>query len=320
MSVFQSPLSSYMDDYLAYRKALGYSEKTYMPFLCNLDRFLCAMPLAEAILSRDAVMRWLERHPNESRYSQNNRAGQIRGFAQYLSALGVPTFVLPNRFLSSKRNFQPYIFTDDELAALFTTVDDNCLENGLEAIAFSTMIRLIYTCGLRPGEGRLLCAKDVDLETGIIHIADGKRHIERFVTMSEDMTSAMIAYARQRNSIFPYADAFFVTGNGGFFSGEKVRRTFQESWQRCNSGIPRENLPCVRIYDLRHRFACAALNRWLDEGQDLYVMLPYLSAYMGHSTLSSTAYYIHLLPENLIKSAGVDWNSMNALIPEVDIW
>lgn len=320
MSVFQNPLAAYMEEYLAYRKALGYSEKTYMPFLRNLDCFLCGLPLTETILTKNAVMEWLQRRPNESVSSQNNRAGQIRGFAQYLSALGVPAFVLPNRFLSSKRSFQSYIFTDDELVALFAAVDDNCLENELESLAFSTMIRLIYTCGLRPGEGRLLCIKDVNLETGTIHIADGKRHIERFVTMSEDMTRAMAAYVKQRNSVFPYADACFVTGSGGFFSGEKMRRIFQESWQRCNPGIPRENLPGVRIYDLRHRFACAALNRWLDEGQDLYVMLPYLSAYMGHSSLSSTAYYIHLLPENLVKSAGVDWNSMNALIPEVDIW
>jgi len=45
-------------------------------------------------------------------------------------------------------------------------------------------------------------------------------------------------------------------------------------------------------------------------------MLPYLRAYMGHEELSETAYYIHILPENLVKSAGVDWAALNNLLPD----
>jgi hypothetical protein len=37
---------------------------------------------------------------------------------------------------------------------------------------------------------------------------------------------------------------------------------------------------------------------------------------MGHEDLGETAYYIHILPENLVKSAGVDWDSLNSLLPE----
>ena len=51
---------------------------------------------------------------------------------------------------------------------------------------------------------------------------------------------------------------------------------------------------------------------------NLNAMLPYLSAYMGHSNFSDTAYYIHLMPENLLASAAVDWEKLDALIPEVE--
>lgn len=74
----------------------------------------------------------------------------------------------------------------------------------------------------------------------------------------------------------------------------------------------------IRVYLLRHRYATAMFMKWLDEGIDINVMLPYLSAYMGHAEFSDTAYYIHLLPERLLKSAGVEWQKMAALIPEVD--
>ncbi len=45
-------------------------------------------------------------------------------------------------------------------------------------------------------------------------------------------------------------------------------------------------------------------------------MLPFLSAYMGHNSLTETAYYIHILPENLLSSQGIDWDKLNAMFPE----
>ena len=45
---------------------------------------------------------------------------------------------------------------------------------------------------------------------------------------------------------------------------------------------------------------------------------PFLSTYMGHTHFSDTAYYIHLLPENLIRSAAIDWEHFSDLIPEVN--
>lgn len=47
-------------------------------------------------------------------------------------------------------------------------------------------------------------------------------------------------------------------------------------------------------------------------------MLPYLSAYMGHTQFDDTAYYIHLLPEKLRKSPAIDWKKFEKIFPEVD--
>jgi integrase len=74
----------------------------------------------------------------------------------------------------------------------------------------------------------------------------------------------------------------------------------------------------VRVYDLRHRFASACLIRWLDNGENLNNMLPYLRTYMGHGRLSETAYYIHILPENLVNTSAINWDVFNSMMPEVD--
>jgi integrase len=46
--------------------------------------------------------------------------------------------------------------------------------------------------------------------------------------------------------------------------------------------------------DRSHGFAVANLRRWAAGGADLVVMLPYLSAYMGHADLRGTQYYLQL--------------------------
>ena len=49
----------------------------------------------------------------------------------------------------------------------------------------------------------------------------------------------------------------------------------------------------------------------MEDGRDIMALMPFLSAYMGHSDFSSTLYYVHLLPENLRKAKGIDWNLLS---------
>jgi hypothetical protein len=39
---------------------------------------------------------------------------------------------------------------------------------------------------------------------------------------------------------------------------------------------------------------------------------------MGHGKLSETAYYIHILPENLVKTSAIDWDAFNAMFPAAE--
>ena len=57
--------------------------------------------------------------------------------------------------------------------------------------------------------------------------------------------------------------------------------------------------------------------RWVNESKDVAALTPYLSAYMGHAEFSATLYYIHLLPERLLKSPGIDWKKLATVYPEV---
>jgi len=46
------------------------------------------------------------------------------------------------------------------------------------------------------------------------------------------------------------------------------------------------------VHDFRHSFAVQVLLRWYRNGDDVQAKLPFLTTYMGHISIASTAYYL----------------------------
>jgi integrase len=303
---------------LEFRAIRGYKEETHLRDLLRFDRY-CAEHFPDlSELTQTVVHAWYGEETGTSRYLIG-KATAIRQFGKYLNAVNEEAYILPDKFAPNKDSFNPYIFTDAEMTALFTAIDmlspfPN--EPFLNEIA-PVLFRLTYTCGLRPNESRELLRKNIDFGTGEILIANTKRAKERIVVMSDDMLTFARAYDLRRSIIGGNSPHFFPAKNGCAFDSARILAAFNKAWTMATC-TPRNPIPrTVRVYDLRHRFASACLNRWLDNGDNLMNRLPYLRAYMGHNSLNETAYYIHLLPENLVKSSGVDWFALNAVLPEV---
>jgi site-specific recombinase XerD len=240
-------------------------------------------------------------------------------FAEYL---GNEAYVLPANYAPKKSSFVPHIFTDAELKSLFQSADNLTIKGGrdpfLRKVA-PVILRLLYTCGLRPIEARLLKRDNINFSTGEALIM-GKGHRERSVVMSDDMLSLCKQYDACRLAKVGRGENFFVCSDGTEVDRRQLQSIFTRCWRLANPGVPAHLLPQARPYDLRHRYASTVLQKWLDEGRDLYAMLAYLRAYMGHNDLSATAYYIHILPEHLLKSPGVAWDKLDRLVPEVTVW
>ena len=60
----------------------------------------------------------------------------------------------------------------------------------------------------------------------------------------------------------------------------------------CGIRTPAGWLP--RVHDFRHTFAVHALLRWYRAGKNVQAKLPALATYMGHVSIASTEYYLHL--------------------------
>lgn len=211
-----------------YKVSLGYGESTYLPRSHSLDRYCMGHFPDETSLTREVVTGWLERHPGESTGYFHSRAGYARGLGKYLTSMGTPAFILPEKFTSGRSCFLPYIFTDSELKGLFHVIDaQGSRGNSLQPFLPSTVFRLIYTCGLRPNEGRMLKRESANLKTGEILITETKGHRERIVVMPDDMTGLAASYARLRDAAYPDSPYFFPDRNGNPYSSPWMQNKFK---------------------------------------------------------------------------------------------
>jgi len=318
MNIFKSAFAPKMEAMLEYRTLRGYKENSYLPAMKRFDKFCLAhFPNADE-LTNEIVHAWLDVEVSE----ESNLAAPttvIRQLGKYLAAIGENAYILPERFTSKRSKFIPHIFTDMEISSLFHAIDklEPTKKEPFISEITPVLFRLIYTCGLRPNEGRTIEQSNVNLDTGELLITNTKHAKERIVVMSDDMLNMCRTYNVARNIFGGNSVYFFPANNGEPFTNVQLRSMFAKAWARAVCSTENPVPSSIRVYDLRHQFASVCLNRWLDEGRDLMVMLPYLRAYMGHNKLSETAYYIHILPENLVKTSAIDWAAFNSLLPEV---
>lgn len=316
----KSGLANWISSLLDFRDALGYERYHYELHLAHFDSYCRATHPDEAALTEGIVRGWLASEASRGvNGGLRKRASEMRSLANYIRAFGGEAYVLPPRSTPVRPGFTPYILNDAELASLFRSIDRRAtLERLGIAVrgAYSVLFRLIYTCGLRPQEGRTARVADLDLRRGELFLRNTKGHSERIVGLSPQMVELLAKYTRRLAVVAPGNEFLFPAKDGKVTNTLATNEFFYRCWRQADVNAGRGDIPQVRIYDLRHRFASTVLQRWADGGRDLYSALPILRAYMGHAKITSTLYYVHILPENLRRSPKVDWERLNSIIPE----
>ncbi|HTQ90177.1 MAG TPA: tyrosine-type recombinase/integrase [Streptosporangiaceae bacterium] len=226
-------------------------------------------------------------------------AAPVRELARWLGRRGTGAYVLPARTLPRPARYVPHIYTDRELADLFAQAD-RCRyssEAPFRHLVMPVLFRTVYACGLRSSEARLLRPGDVDISAGVLQVRDAKGGKDRQVPVSAPLRERLGGY-RARMAGQPGWEWFFPGGSAGQpLALLNVYKNFRRFlWQARISHGGRGHGP--RVHDLRHTFAVNNLRSWFAAGEDVSALLPVLQAYMGHSSIGDTAYYLRLTAES----------------------
>lgn len=321
--IFQSCYQNAMNGYSEFRKALGFSAEASLTYLRRFDRYCAGNEITSDSLTKEIVDAWLKDEQEKGYIDMCGRARIMRTFAKYLRGTGVSAYILPPYLYRDKRTFVPYVMSTNELAAFFDAADRleswHCGDRFVSYVA-PVIFRLLFTSGLRPQEACNLVDSDVNLDNAEILIRVNKRRKDRIVIVSDDMLRLLNEYVAHRTNIFVRTPYFFPRIDGRMYTAQQLGAVCDRCWEMANPDLDPSLLPPLRPYDFRHTFASTVLQKWINEGIDLFTMLPYLRTYMGHEHFEDTAYYIHILPERLSASPGVNWDAIDAAAPEVSIW
>lgn len=294
--LFTSIMATEMTNYLELLYEAGRYIDQIKSSLKSLDRYLVEQNHKDKIITEELVSAWLA----SKQVRIKTKAGMlsnVKGFSQHLISLGYEANIPEAPIVSS--DYVPYIFSEDELMRMVAAADNfgwGKIRPIRAAKVFPILLRVLYGCGLRLGEGLSLRWADIDLENGIIFIRKGKNMKQRLVPMSNSLTQLFIQYKKKvgyenicNDYLFEsnYVDAKPFKNNSFYEWFVKVLKGAGICYSKQDR---RERGPCPHC--LRHTFVLHSFLKSENEGRKFEDTSAFLSAYLGHDSPKETDKYL----------------------------
>lgn len=292
---YEGPFRGHIKGHVELKRAVGYKYDADARHLKRFDRFTLEKYPHATVLTKEIVLDWCSKKTYEAQANQCSRASIMRQFGRYLDAIGIEAYIIPKGYYPAESQYTPHIYTAEELTKFFAETDKcrYCSECRYRHLIMPVLFRMIYMCGLRVSEARLLKVGDVDIENGILIIQHSKKDNSRLVPMTEDLTQRCRRYS-ERVHPFPVPENYYFPGlDGKPMTIGNVYKNFRRFlWRAGFSHGGRGYGP--RVHDFRHTYAIHRLKKWAEQEMDLTGYLPVLRTYMGHDSFKETAYYLRL--------------------------
>jgi len=269
------------------RRAAGYSMRDADRILRSYGRF--AQARRDRFVRVGTILDWARRARSAERREALVR--KVALLARHLHAED-PRHEIPVYRTFAADPFRrpvPFIFADDEIAALITAAR----KVRLNGDTYATLLALLAATGLRISEALALRLDDVTADG--LSIRETKCHKSRLVPLHPTVHRALARHLRRRRPTT--CDRVFIGVRSGALSYVLVKRVFGQLLTVI--GIDRYAPgPRPRLHCLRHTFAVRALEACNDPGTIVEHQLA-LATYLGHSRVASTYWYLEATPQLL---------------------
>jgi integrase/recombinase XerD len=264
-----TPLRQHFIDDLRLR---NYAQRTIDTYVGQVAAFARHFGRSPELLGADEV-RAYQLHLLERRvsWSSFNQAVCALRFL-YGTTLGRPE-QLPLIPYGKRPKTLPSVLSPDEVLRLLQAAPP-----GRDRV----LLQVAYGCGLRLSELLHLRVTDIDSARMVLHVRQGKGAKDRLVPLSLRLLQELRAYwllCRPRTWLFPGQTA------DGTMTASNIQRRFGRLVQQV--GLTK---PCS-MHTLRHSYA----THLLEAGVDLLT----LKALLGHTSLQTTARYLHVSTQRL---------------------
>lgn len=301
-SPFKSFLLLRLEEYVNYRKALGFKDTTLKSHLKKFDRYL-----QNVVPKMDLPPYFFlefRKNINGSPRTVNNTLSAVRGFYNYMVrneyAAQNPLRDIP----PYKENvFIPFIFSRKETDEILHVVQKRIRRDKkyfLNDMIVYTAIMLLARCGMRISEPLRLHLKHYRKHEGTIYIEKTKFYKDRLIPVPRAVLDELNHYLAVRKTLCCDDNPYLFPGKAGkSISANRIYPVFHQAVENIGITEPARIVDNMRFgsprpHSLRHSFAVNTLKRIKDKGKSPQQALPVLSVYMGHSKYRYTAVYLKL--------------------------
>lgn len=302
MKPFESFLAEQLEEYMVYRKGLGYAKRPLEPRLYAFDRYIQKQNINWDQLQPSFFLQLraeISEHPN----TVNEILLDIRGFFQFLVRKGMldqnPLKDIPRL---PKRYFVPFVFSQWQTEVFIRTVCKNIRKSEtyfLLDMAKYVAIVMLARCGMRINEPLHLRGCHYRKEEGTVYIERTKFRKDRLIAVPKSVLAEIESYLAVRKSLCANdQNEYLLAGKGcAPLNDSNIRRAFHRVVREIDLYRPEQVIGNVTFgapvpHSLRHSFAINTLNKIRARGQSPQHALPVLATYMGHRKYQYTGAYL----------------------------
>ena len=304
MRDFESFLAPRLEEYLGYRRTLGYADANPRSSLRALDRYVKEKTADQSSLSSLFFLAFRKELKGEAR-TVNGALSAARGFFQFLVRQGGcpenPLRDIPPR---PENAFIPYVFSPHETERLLQAGRNRLRRDRryffADLTAYMALV-LLARCGLRISEPLRLRQSHYRREEKTIYIEKTKFAKDRLLPVPRQTATELENYLAVRLTFRNDPNPFLLPGQEhGPLTDNRVYRLFRQAVKDIGIGQPRRIVANTTFgaptpHSLRHSFAVNTLKRVKQRGESPQKALPVLSSYMGHRKYRYTAVYLKVL-------------------------
>jgi integrase len=283
-------LTDHVERYLSLRQALGYKLRNTLRNLRAFASF--AARRGDTHVRTSTAVDWATE--GTSPYNRHIRLRDVALLARFLHAEDSIHEVPFNPFHAPKCRPLPYIYAPEEIVQLIGAVRRLRKSYPLRRRVYATLLGLIAATGLRISEALDLRLDDV-LSDGVLQIRRTKFGKSRLVPLHPTAVHALDSYLQERRRLAVTDNHVFLSARDQRIASSTVEYTFRRL--RRIAGIAPTRTRPPRIHDMRHTFATRALEQCSTRREAVARHFVALAAYMGHTDIAHTYWYLEATPE-----------------------
>ncbi len=234
---YSSVLAPYIRHLLDIKSSAGISAHRMKWILKEFDDFASSEHLSDPRITEEFIRRWRATRTADSDRTLYAKYSVWSQLTTMMSRCGCECFI-PRLPKQPKPDFTPYIFSPEQMTAIFSAADECRLYDirmGTALIATPSILRLLYSTGMRVSELLSIRNADLHLDEHYILLRKTKNGSERIVPIGEAMESVLRQYIgyRDRMPIKGLSDSnshLFVKSDGTDISQGVVYTNFKKRY------------------------------------------------------------------------------------------